>query len=538
MMNTFRSQDERKRHRYVRPSHHIPDTARQTTEIDWGRVDEDSNPNEKRNPPQKDLDAVLYSYYTRRLAKITQVNSETRAAGCAFLGPHQTYSLSHNRLTHSLKVGQVARRMVQYLHLGENNRNGITVAGGLEADIAELAGRAHDLGHPPFGHLGEIVLQRLAEKWGLPDGFEGNAQTFRILVTLQKKLRNDGLVPMDLTNVAVASVVKYPWLRARKEDLESCDSSTERQTLAKRRKKYNVYDIDRSSFITQVEPLLYSPNHGTLEAQVMDWCDDISYATHDIEDFVLHGLIPLEAITRGMRDAGSSSGSKSASGEAKKFYEYCMSRLVNNGNDGIKLQAFLGGWNLFHEVISQGFISNAERGINLRYILSAFVSDVITRTSKATTVDPNTGLLKIDTNAKVLIEILKSLTWFYVIRNPATVMRQKGEEKVLESVAIQIHELATKAFPPDCDDTATPSNISADEQMESLNAVDPELVEHINQVMQFYCKSEDPEIATLSTEEKNRRAIARGTLDYIAGLTEDEVYALHSLLGPTCSCKC
>jgi len=123
-----------------------------------------------RTPAQVDRDRVLYSSAFARLAEVTQVVSADR--GYVF----------HNRLTHSLKVAQLARRISEKMHISQKE-----VADALHApdpDVAEAAALAHDLGHPPFGHIAEKELDRLARKEGLSDGFEGNAQSFRIVARL------------------------------------------------------------------------------------------------------------------------------------------------------------------------------------------------------------------------------------------------------------------------------------------------------------------------------------------------------------------
>ncbi|MHC5832685.1 MAG: HD domain-containing protein, partial [Nostoc sp.] len=87
---------------------------------------------------------------------------------------------------HSLKVAQVARRLAERLkELNNSNSNLIDKSGGLDPDVVEAAAIAHDLGHPPFGHIAEKELDQLARSHGLSDGFEGNAQTFRILTLLE-----------------------------------------------------------------------------------------------------------------------------------------------------------------------------------------------------------------------------------------------------------------------------------------------------------------------------------------------------------------
>lgn len=127
-----------------------------------------------RTPGQVDRDRILYSSAFARLAEVTRVVSADR--GYVF----------HNRLTHSLKVAQLARRISERLHHVQSRE---AQALGLDPDVAEAAALAHDLGHPPFGHIAEEELHRLAQKEGLPDGFEGNAQSFRIVARLGVVMR-------------------------------------------------------------------------------------------------------------------------------------------------------------------------------------------------------------------------------------------------------------------------------------------------------------------------------------------------------------
>lgn len=123
-----------------------------------------------RSPAQIDRDRILYSTAFARLAEVTQV--VTADQGHVF----------HNRLTHSLKVGQLARRMAEKI-LREQAKEADEL-GGLDPDVAEAAGLAHDLGHPPFGHIAEETLDELLRTQGVQDGFEGNAQSFRILTKI------------------------------------------------------------------------------------------------------------------------------------------------------------------------------------------------------------------------------------------------------------------------------------------------------------------------------------------------------------------
>ncbi|MGO1878352.1 MAG: phosphodiesterase, partial [Brevibacterium yomogidense] len=163
-----------------------------------------------------DLERLRFSPYFGRLSAVTQVVPQSG------VGP-----VMHNRLTHSLKVSAVARVIAANLaarlsvhreyaagRARTDDEVGRTLAhlGGCDTIVSQAAAHAHDLGHPPFGHLGERVLDRLAStELGLDEGFEGNAQTFRILTTLDT-LGLD-FPGVNLTASVRASVLKYPWTR-------------------------------------------------------------------------------------------------------------------------------------------------------------------------------------------------------------------------------------------------------------------------------------------------------------------------------------
>jgi dGTPase len=211
----------------------------------------------RRSDFARDRARLLHSSALRRLAAKTQV-----------LSPTQGLDFARNRLTHSLEVAQVGRELATSL--------------GLDPDVVDTACLAHDLGHPPFGHNGERALNAWASDIG---GFEGNAQTLRVLTRIEPKVFGDDGRPygLNLTRASLDASCKYPWPDTR----SVADPSG--------RAKFGFYSDDLEAF----EWLRQGAPEGRLcvEAQVMDLSDDIAYSVHDFEDAIVGGYVDVAALS-------------------------------------------------------------------------------------------------------------------------------------------------------------------------------------------------------------------------------------------------
>lgn len=352
-----------------------------------------------RTEAQRDRDRILYSSAFLRLGHVTQVAAPE--VGHTF----------HSRLIHSLKVAQVAKVLAQRFKVqrenGELGAISAKLVDALDENATEAAALAHDLGHPPFGHLAEKVLQRLSSQRQAT--FEGNPQSFRIVTRLA--LRSVDLPGLNLTRRTLNGILKYPW--AHKEE------------PPKHSEKWGAYDGDQEYF--QWARIGMQHEHRTLEAHLMDWADDVTYAVHDMDDFYRAGLVPLDRLITDRLERAS-------------FQEDLKHRYPG---DGARLSDAAD--RLFDGFISSirtRFTGRTEERVNLRSLGATLITRYVEAISLRDAPESHVALLEISEDIRDEVTVLKSLTWFYIIDRPSLAVIQRGHERIIES----LYEMYRKAM--------------------------------------------------------------------------------------------
>ncbi|MFE9681538.1 deoxyguanosinetriphosphate triphosphohydrolase [Streptomyces sp. NPDC006285] len=415
---------------------------------------------------QRDRARVLHSSALRRLAGKTQVvtpgtlpHSQLRASGET---PVQGWDASpRTRLTHSLECAQVGRELGAAL--------------GCDPDLVEAACLSHDLGHPPFGHNGEQALNEFADDCG---GFEGNAQSLRLLTRIEPKrfvrgdtvptaalADGDGLVSvgLNLTRATLDAATKYPWRRgAHPTDPAS--------------PKFGVYEDDRPVFdwIREGAP----GSRITFEAQVMDWSDDVAYSVHDVEDGLHAGHIDPDCLH--------------AEPERQEIFRVAIGRYVGADTDPAELAEALDRL-LDQEWWPHGYDGSAVAQARLKDATSQLIGRFCLAAESATRAAYGPGRLTrygaelvVPRAARLECAVLKAVADRYVM--------QRAEQELLRAdQRIVVAELA-----------------------EALTARAPEGL--------------DPQFRALFDQSSDDRARKRVIVDQIASLTDAAARSLHARL--------
>ena len=351
-----------------------------------------------REPFERDRARVVHAASSRRLAAKTQV-----------VGPASD-DFVRNRLTHSLEVAQIARDISRAL--------------GSHPDLAETAALAHDLGHPPFGHNGEAVLAETAEHIG---GFEGNAQTLRLLTRLEAKAFDRGgrSVGLNLTRATLDACTKYPWRRGQVPG-----------------PKFGVYADDLAVFewMRQGSPSIRK----CVEAQVMDLADDVAYSVHDVEDGVVAGKIDLSRIdVEAVVEAAKSNYARAAEADELKSALARLRRVEawpSGGYGGGRRQ--------------QAILKNLTSDLIGRFCGSV---QAATSTAFAEPLSRHSGDVMVPRETRAEMAVLKAIAWIYVMQaddHRATLARQRDLLAELVDALWRRPEALDAAFAEDFDEAA------------------------------------------------------------------------------------
>jgi len=324
----------------------------------------------------RDRARIIHSFALRRLAAKTQIAV-----------PWLT-DFPRTRLSHSLECAQVGRELGAAL--------------GADPDLMEGACLAHDIGHPPFGHNGEDALNKIAQECG---GFEGNAQSFRLLVRLEAKTvdAKGRSVGLNLTRATLDAATKYPWPRATNA------------------RKFGVYDDDLEVFNWVRKGATEGAQ--SMEAQIMDWSDDVAYSVHDLEDALVTGQVKLEALSADLPElykvaSGAYMSDISETEAAKALSELQKLSCWPKNYDGSHAQ-LAGLKDLASQLIGR-FALAAETATREKY-----GDGDLTRYS---------ANLVVPREQKAEVAILKSVAAYYVINASAALIRYADQQKILQEL--------------------------------------------------------------------------------------------------------
>ena len=387
---------------------------------------------------RSDLERIRFAHAFSRLAEVTQVVAANATSGVV-----------HNRLTHSIKVTAVARAIAVRL-LRTEDRDLLRRLGGLDHVVVQAAANAHDLGHPPFGHLGERALDRLArERFGLVDGFEGNAQTFRILSELE--VHGPGDEGLNLTAATRAAVLKYPWARFSHPDphpttWDEPPRGAGHGGAGAGAAKFSCYLID----LPEMQQALAAfpdlpPGRQTLECSVMDLADDIAYSLHDVEDFHRSGVLQFSPVSGEFRSwmedqealaemdvrALTAAGRQPGAG-----LERLRRRLQTREAWVFDEQTFVDALTTVGEEFVDGVLATPYDGSMAGdRAISGFVSRWIDHLIGSVTVDPDppvrSGYVRMSAPAWHEVSVLKFVNTYFILDRPDLAMFQRGQERTI-----------------------------------------------------------------------------------------------------------
>ncbi len=335
--------------------------------------------------------------------------------------------------------------------------------GGLDADAAEAAGLAHDLGHPPFGHVAEEELDKVVRAAGVDDGYDGNAQSFRIVTRLAtsdaRGLAEDAIPGLNWTRQTLDGILKYPWAHLENEDEP---------------KKWGYYSTEREVFEWVRRRRL--PMQRGLIAEVMDWADDVTYAIHDLTDFFRVGRIPLDRF-------------KGKTTQRHRFMEQVFRRKPKWRRSRTKYEGALDAvLDVFPFEPEEKYADTQEHRARLYGFTTTLIAQYVNAIRVCRPTRSDSKLVTIEPEAELQVAVLKQFIWEYIIEDPILALPQQGQRRAIRSV-FRTLLLAVK------------------KRQHYLFA------EGVRQRLQAVCDKREQEV--------------RFVADYVAGMTEKEVLRVY-----------
>jgi dGTPase len=304
---------------------------------------------------------------------------------------------------------------------------------------------AHDLGHPPFGHVAEKKLQDICSEVST-EAFQGNAQSFRIVTNLA--VRSPEEQGLDLTRATLNAILKYPWLK--KDEGPNTD-------------KWGAYTSEGTAYEEARKAAPFKESK-TLEAELMDWADDVAYAVYDMEDFYRAGLVPLDRLIenndpQSVRRRGKNTLESFLESVHRRWnlkgLEPSLGRRAGYQTQFRNLLRVFGSLDALRDPYSG---TQAQRGA-LRHITSFLVGRYANSVelTEPQVVVPVSGYgfshapmkvltgpppVRVDDGLRMEVTMLKELTWTYVIENPSLAAQQDGQKLIVKTLYDRFTEAA------------------------------------------------------------------------------------------------
>ena len=466
-----------------------------------------------------DIERIRFSPFFSRLASVTQVIPQAGSG-----------TVIHNRLTHSLKVSAVARSIAITLNnADEGTRELVSDLGGCDPVVVQAAAAAHDLGHPPFGHLGEKELDRVARSLlHLDDGFEGNAQTFRILTALDScDATPRGL---NLTRAVRAGVLKYPWERGEWTGDQGLTASQMPRGVGN---DATVGAMKFSAYVTEVDEMVDAlstfPAIGryqqTLECAVMDVADDIAYAVHDLDDFYRSNVLQYTSVSaelgRWLRDCRELEALHDSELDRRRpgHALEAIRRHTREKDPWIAdEEAFRASVERINSDLVEGLLAVPyDGGLEADRAVTAFTRRWIDRLQASIVVDPDphvrSGHVRLSQDAWHDVMVLKFVHSKFVLERSDLAVYQRGQTRIIASLVEGFHEWL---LDPD-----------------EVTRIPRRLIDSVEAATQEYqdLYSRNPEaLGEEGSAAIVRRGRARAVVDYIASFTDAQAMSVNALI--------